>query len=45
MSTPSKVTSPRRKTVKVIPNVVANIVFINPEIRKQQAYKDWQTAL
>ncbi|MBL8499645.1 MAG: hypothetical protein LZF63_06780 [Nitrosomonas sp.] len=36
----------RRKT-KSAPNpkVVANIVFINPETRKQQAYKDWQKTL
>ena len=37
----------RRKTkpISLAPNVVASIIFINPEIRRQQACKDWGKAL
>jgi len=38
--------APRKtKSVSLVPNVVASIVFIKPEIRRQQAYKDWNKAL
>ena len=45
MTTPSKVTSPRRKTVKVIPNVVAHIVPMSFERRREDAYANWSEAL
>jgi hypothetical protein len=35
----------KSKSIIVVPNVAANILFIHPEIRRRQAYKDWQTAL
>lgn len=44
-ATPKARTRRKPKSVKVITNVVASIVFINPEIRKQQANADWSTAL
>lgn len=35
----------RRKSPRINHKVLASIVFINPELRKQQALKDWGAAL
>ncbi len=46
MPTKSKVTSPRRKTkLATAPNLIATILFIEPEKRKLVAVEDWKTAL
>lgn len=34
-----------RSKSRINPKVIANIVFIAPELRKQQSYRDWNIAL
>lgn len=43
-ATPKARTRRKAKSTKVVPNVVANIVFINPYTRKLQAHSDWLSA-
>lgn len=44
MATQSKVASTRRKS-KPNPKVVANVVYITPELRKEFAAYEWRTAV
>lgn len=48
MDAQATITPPRRtrksKSIPAAPNVVANIVFISPELRKEQGLVDWNKA-
>ncbi|GKS68951.1 hypothetical protein W03_09550 [Nitrosomonas sp. PY1] len=45
MASKSTSTSARRKSIKVVQNVAANIIFIDPEIRKRRDHERWEKSV